>query len=302
MIRRVSDSSNLPPITALSLVRREIGENSPFGFVAIENLLDNRSQNAEIGISTMVAANARRPSLADFATPNKSKGSGLLLCVNRGDGAPLGDIRVVSGPDLVHWQRLGYSQLKYTTGNCSDANLSLSTPGSKAALPMFIVFKSNLVSALAVFEPYCQLPLLLEEFLKPPMSSHAPFDSPDSLYCISLFSHVLTILSAIIISSGDQNLILQALLCFSRFPSQHMPPPLVNYFVSILCDALPSLTSFFELKAQVALLQHLYRILKTYVKCLSVLNFGKIVESAFLCRTADKVDNLLMKQSKSPRF
>ena len=266
-----STTSSPPPITSVSVFFRDIKEEAPFNFVAVE-------RNTTGGDGCLHPnSSARQPYLA----------------FSRGEGAPLTHISLIS---RQHKEALpaGWHEVKVTLSGDKKADIS----GGNTEGAVYVCFRvdvrpimSKWRQALDDFEQHTPKAHSTNSspspssFMSPPSPAQDVDDDEQHLfpYYVRLFALLSSLLY-----SYDSKLILFAFDVYRKLQSQHIPPQLLNLFLSCVCDATPLFLTYFQSTQHSSLLKWLLQVFKASLPVLSVDVLIKCVEVCLLLRHEDK--------------
>ena len=262
------------PITSVSVFFRDIKEEAPFNFVAVEKNTMSGDACLHPGSFT------RQPYLA----------------YSRGEGAPLTHISLIS---RQHKEALpaGWNEVKVTLSGDRKADIS----GGSTEGAVYVCFR---VDVRPIINKWRQA---LDDFERstPKVHNSHPSPSPSSLlmspsslsptldadddesllfpYYVRLFALLSSLLY-----SYDSKLILFAFDVYRKLQSQHIPPQLLNLFLGCVCDATPLFLTYFQSTQHSSLLKWLMSVFKASLPVLSVDVLIKCVEVCLLLRHEDK--------------
>ena len=261
------------PITSVSVFFRDIKEEAPFNFVAIE----------------------RNTTGGDGCLHPASTGRQPYLAFSRGEGAPLTHISLIS---RQHKEALpaGWHEVKVTLSGDRKADISGGNPEG-AVYVCFRVDVRPIINkwrqALDEYEQHTPKAstatstnsLPPSSYLSPTSSAADPDDDEPHLfpYYVRLFALLSSLLY-----SYDSKLILFAFDVYRKLQPQHIPPQLLNLYLSCVCDATPLFLTYFQSTQHTALLKWVLGVFKASLPVLSVDALIKCVEVCLLLRHEDK--------------
>ena len=273
--------STLPtaPITSVAVFFRDIKEEAPFNFTAVE----------------------RNTAGGDGCLHPGSTGRQPYLALCRGEGAPLTHISLISR-QYKEVLPAGWHEVKVTLSGDRKADIS----GGSSEGAMYVCFRVDVRPVMNRWR------IALDDFSKltpkskkdhsatiasdshhssslmSPSSSSATSDPDDDEQLLfPYYARLLALLSSLLYSY-DGKLILFTFEVYRKLQSQHIPPQLLNLFLSCVCDATPLFLTYFQSSQHAALLKWLMSAFKANLPVLSVDVLIKCVEVCLLLRHEDK--------------
>ena len=198
------------------------------------------------------------------------------LAYTRGDGAPLTDLSLIS---RQHAEKLphGWHEVKTTqVGERADLN-----PLAAAGQELFLCYR---VDVEAIVAKWRALDRGEEEGVEPMYGSYL---------------RLLCALS-VLLYSYDQKLVLYTLEVYKKLAAQHIPTPLLNLFLTSVCDACPLFLTYFTSttrssttqSAHSSLLRFILHTFKVSLPSLTLDAVMKSVEVCLLLRHEDKANEI----------
>ena len=118
-------------------------------------------------------------------------------------------------------------------------------------------------------------------------TSSTPEPDEDEQQLFPYYVRLFALLSSLLYSY-DSKLILFAFDVYRKLQPQHIPPPLLNLYLSCVCDATPLFLTYFQSSQHSSLLKWLMSVFSVSLPVLSVDVLVKCVEVCLLLRHEDK--------------